>query len=163
MSSSLEQIAEKWLQSIGLFSNDLLLTAITGPSEKYKPLQVSLYRQARIWNLFDGVARMGQHPAGVRCVEDRLRKITNARNNELQVLYRILAGSGPGKDFVVQLLDSFTHHGPNGSHLCIVTELAGPNLAEDIEDMEDDPVVYLHQHLPPALARRFAAQVIQGV
>ncbi|THH19267.1 hypothetical protein EUX98_g8806 [Antrodiella citrinella] len=111
-----------------------------------------------VWLVWDNIR---QAFAALKIVS--AKSSTNARNNELQVLYRILAGSGPGKDFVVQLLDSFTHHGPNGSHLCIVTELAGPNLAEDIEDMEDDPVVYLHQHLPSALARRFAAQVIQGV
>ena len=29
---------------------------------------------------------------------------------------------------ILQILDSFKHEGPNGSHWCIVSKLAGPNL-----------------------------------
>lgn len=34
-----------------------------------------------------------------------------------------------GQKFVVQLLDNFTIDGPNGTHLCLVTAVAGARLA----------------------------------
>jgi serine/threonine protein kinase len=37
-------------------------------------------------------------------------------------------------EFILNLLDVFTHHGPNGSHLCIVTELLGPSLETVVAD-----------------------------
>lgn len=44
-------------------------------------------------------------------------------------------------DYVVLLLDHFTHTGPNGTHLCLTFEPVGP------------PLSYLFENLPPSLAR----------
>ncbi|KAH6877433.1 protein kinase [Coprinopsis sp. MPI-PUGE-AT-0042] len=42
---------------------------------------------------------------------------------ELDVFRRSAACSGEGKRFILQFLDSFFHEGPNGKHLCVVTEV----------------------------------------
>jgi hypothetical protein len=39
------------------------------------------------------------------------------------------APEGLEKKYIVKMLDQFRHKGPNGNHLCVVTELLGPNLA----------------------------------
>lgn len=36
--------------------------------------------------------------------------------------------------YIVQLLDEFTHGGPNGTHRCLVFEFLGPSAALVIED-----------------------------
>ncbi|EDR06088.1 uncharacterized protein LACBIDRAFT_236666 [Laccaria bicolor S238N-H82] len=76
---------------------------------------------------------------------------------ELEVLRRSTAGAGQGKRYVLEFIDSFTHEGPNGSHLCVVTEASGPNLTEDVYDVWEDEAI------PPQFSRRFAVQVAQGV
>ena len=62
-----------------------------------------------------------------------------------------------GNQHVLRMLDHFDHQGPNGLHLCIVTELMGPSLASDIEELYDDDI------FPPEIAKRFAFQVALGV
>lgn len=39
--------------------------------------------------------------------------------------------------FFVQLRDHFFHQGPNGNHLCLVTELLGPRLPAILEELRD--------------------------
>lgn len=47
---------------------------------------------------------------------------------ELEVLKAVTGHNPqhPGQKHVLQLLDSFFHDGPNGKHLCIITEILGP-------------------------------------
>ncbi|KAH6903278.1 kinase-like domain-containing protein [Coprinopsis sp. MPI-PUGE-AT-0042] len=73
---------------------------------------------------------------------------------ELDVLRRLAAGEGEGKRFILQFLDSFVHRGPNGEHLCVVTEVSGPNLTEVADDMDG---------LTPELGRRFVLQLARGM
>lgn len=40
-------------------------------------------------------------------------------------------------DYFVQLRDHFFHQGPNGNHLCLVTELLGPRLPIVLEELRD--------------------------
>ncbi|KAH6877432.1 kinase-like domain-containing protein [Coprinopsis sp. MPI-PUGE-AT-0042] len=76
---------------------------------------------------------------------------------ELDVFRRSAAGSGMGKRFVLQFLDSFVHQGPNGDHLCVVTEVSGPNLATYLGGI--GPC----DELTPEIARSFVLQSAQGV
>ncbi|CAE8719320.1 unnamed protein product [Polarella glacialis] len=48
----------------------------------------------------------------------------------MQGPYRDLVKMMPGQTFngVVQLVDYFEHHGPNGKHMCMVFETMGPNV-----------------------------------
>ncbi|KAH6912418.1 kinase-like domain-containing protein [Coprinopsis sp. MPI-PUGE-AT-0042] len=76
---------------------------------------------------------------------------------ELDVFRRSAAGSGEGKRFVLQLLDSFVHQGPNGEHLCVVTEVSGPNLATFLWALAPE------EELTPELARAFVLHLAKGV
>lgn len=38
--------------------------------------------------------------------------------------------------FVVKLLNSFVHFGPNGNHFCMVLELLGPSLAQIVKKID---------------------------
>lgn len=62
-----------------------------------------------------------------------------------------------GREFVVQLIDEFEHAGPNGVHRCIVSEVLGPPLSSDIEELcpsEEHPV---------GLAKRMATQIARSM
>ena len=37
-------------------------------------------------------------------------------------------------NYIVQLLDSFMHEGPNGDHQCLVFELLGPSVDKVLAD-----------------------------
>jgi serine/threonine protein kinase len=76
---------------------------------------------------------------------------------ELDVLRRLATGSGTGKRFVLQFLDSFIHQGPNGTHLCVVTEVSGPSLSTYLEG------VCSFGELPPESARALIPRLAQGV
>jgi serine/threonine-protein kinase SRPK3 len=80
-------------------------------------------------------------------------------SSELNILQALsaLPKYHPGSSYVNQLLDYFTLVGPNGSHHCLVLELAGPNVADVVEShCKDD-------RLPPKLAKVFAKQALQGL
>ncbi|KAL0947757.1 hypothetical protein HGRIS_013835 [Hohenbuehelia grisea] len=64
---------------------------------------------------------------------------------------------GPGRRHVIQLIDHFEHHGPNGTHECLVTEISGPNLSVYLCGLYPDEI------FPPEVAKRFIAQVSLGV
>ncbi|KAK9364301.1 kinase-like domain-containing protein, partial [Lipomyces kononenkoae] len=51
-----------------------------------------------------------------------LRADASKNSNELSVLLHLSAPDleHPGQRYVIQLLDHFEHHGPNGSHLCLI-------------------------------------------
>ena len=59
----------------------------------------------------------------------------------------------------VHFYDFFTHEGPNGSHLCIVTELLGPSLDTIIADyhlggdrMEPEDIIRVAKQLLQAIS-----------
>ncbi|CAG9331140.1 unnamed protein product [Blepharisma stoltei] len=55
--------------------------------------------------------------------------------------------------FVVQLLNSFMHAGPNGKHICMVFEILGVNLLEIIK-------VYNYKGIPIPICRVISKQVL---
>ncbi|KAK5164960.1 uncharacterized protein LTR77_009625 [Saxophila tyrrhenica] len=61
-----------------------------------------------------------------------LRSDETARRNELDMLRRLaeLQTNHPGKKHIRTLVDHFSIHGPNGEHICLVTEVAGPSLRD---------------------------------
>lgn len=58
----------------------------------------------------------------------------------------------------VRLLDCFVHHGPNGAHNCLVTELLGPSLSNVISVYRD-----LEQVLRPDTILRASKQILNAV
>lgn len=65
--------------------------------------------------------------------------------------------SEEGGQYVLQLLDYLEQEGPNGRYLCVVTEVLGPSLAVDIEEL------WYNEGLPPGGAGRFIGQIALGV
>lgn len=62
----------------------------------------------------------------------------------------------PGRNHVIDLLDTFHHTGPNGQHLCVVLELLGPNVSSVAEDS-------LHYRLDGHVARKISRQSLLAV
>ena len=78
--------------------------------------------------------------------------------HELEILLRLRDSTEEvGKECVVRILDHFIHTGPNGEHQCIVTELSGPNLSSDIED------IYPREIFPAAISRAIIRQITYGI
>ncbi|KAF4764700.1 hypothetical protein HAV15_000964 [Penicillium sp. str.  len=54
----------------------------------------------------------------------------------LKILERQSRG-GLSSNYIVQLLDAFTHKGPNGAHQCLVFELLGPSVNKVLSDYHE--------------------------
>lgn len=67
-----------------------------------------------------------------------------------------------GRHFIVKFLDAFQIDGPNGTHQCIVTELLGPSLNANFEDVFEGGTKY-DDFLPIGVAKSVTAKVIRGV
>ena len=71
---------------------------------------------------------------------------------------------------IVQLVDNFVHHGPNGKHLCLVFELLGPTVDDvvvdyyrgDPERLEDTTVLRITKQLLETLAAMHRAGYAHG-
>lgn len=67
-----------------------------------------------------------------------------------------LALVGAESCYVVQLLNTFSHTGVNGTHVCLVFEVLGVNLLEIIK-------FYQYKGLPIGLTRRISQQILIGL
>ena len=78
----------------------------------------------------------------------------------LQSLAKRCNGSLNSK-LIVQLLDEFTHQGPNGTHQCLVFELLGPTVDLVTRDYGDynDP----EQRLEPDIVMRISEQLLSAI
>ncbi|CDK29765.1 unnamed protein product [Kuraishia capsulata CBS 1993] len=79
-----------------------------------------------VWLAFDSVH--SRHVA-IKIVRSS-KNYHEAAIDEIRILEKVRDGpdSHPGKNHVVQLLDSFIHTGPNGDHVCMVFEVLGENM-----------------------------------
>lgn len=57
--------------------------------------------------------------------------------------------------YVVQLLDSFEHPGPNGIHLCLVLELMSQPVSSFLEGQTTE--------MRLAVAKKFTSQLLRGL
>lgn len=80
---------------------------------------------------------------------------TDAAIDEIYLLKRAVEANPnhPGRAHVVSLLDSFTHEGPNGSHVCMVFEVLGENLLGLIKR-------YKYKGIPQVLVKQITKQVL---
>jgi serine/threonine protein kinase len=60
------------------------------------------------------------------------------------------------KSFIVSVLNSFSHRGPNGRHLVLVFEILGMNLLEAIK-------IYEYKGLPLSVCKSFFTQILKGL
>ena len=86
-----------------------------------------------------------------------------ASSRELAVLQSLVErckGSLSSR-YVVQLLDDFSHQGPNGTHQCLVFELLGPTLDMVTSDYSDynDP----EERLESDIVLRISEQLLDAV
>lgn len=61
------------------------------------------------------------------------------------------------QDFLMQFWDDFEIEGPNGTHQCIVTEVLGPSIGTDVDE------IYNEEWYPINIAKELVAQVIRAV
>lgn len=90
-----------------------------------------------------------------------MRADTSQGSRELYHL-NLLADRSLGKPsakYIVSVLDSFTHEGPNGTHLCIVFELLGPSVDKVVDDyysfgddLETDIILRMSEQLLEAVS-----------
>jgi serine/threonine-protein kinase SRPK3 len=59
--------------------------------------------------------------------------------------------------YIVQLLDEFSHQGPNGTHQCLVFELLGPTVDAIVEE------IYGEELFEPENILRLTKQLLQAV
>ncbi|KAL2201500.1 kinase-like domain-containing protein [Corynascus similis CBS 632.67] len=84
---------------------------------------------------------------------------SETENHELEILQHVHANdlpSHPGRNSVMQLLDSFFHEGPNGRHLCVVLEPLGPSVSWVAEKSQN-------YRLKADFARRVSARIVEAV
>ncbi|EGS23714.1 uncharacterized protein CTHT_0004130 [Thermochaetoides thermophila DSM 1495] len=83
---------------------------------------------------------------------------TETAIDEIKLLNRIVQANPnhPGRQYVVSLLDSFEHKGPNGTHVCMVFEVLGENLLGLIKRWN-------HRGIPMPLVKQITKQVLLGL
>ncbi|KAL9125076.1 MAG: hypothetical protein Q9217_005670 [Psora testacea] len=83
---------------------------------------------------------------------------TETAVDEIKLLNRVVEANPnhPGKRYVVGLLDSFEHKGPNGVHVCMVFEVLGENLLGLIKRWN-------HRGIPMPLVKQITKQVLLGL
>ncbi|TRM65977.1 kinase-like domain-containing protein [Schizophyllum amplum] len=93
----------------------------------------------------------------LKVVKSAGRYAETARD-EIKLLSRVASVSPlhPGREHIVSFLDSFTHQGPEASHICIVFEPLGENLLALIERNKKKGV-------PRALVKIIARQALLGL
>ncbi|KAI0400895.1 kinase-like domain-containing protein [Xylaria palmicola] len=83
---------------------------------------------------------------------------TETAIDEIKLLQKIVQANPnhPGRKYVVSLLDSFEHKGPNGVHICMVFEVLGENLLGLIKKWQ-------HRGIPRDLVMQITKQVLMGL
>ncbi|KAJ5124952.1 uncharacterized protein N7515_008777 [Penicillium bovifimosum] len=81
-------------------------------------------------------------------------------SSELQNLKLLEEQSGGilSSRYIVQLIDHFTHDGPNGAHQCLVFELLGPTVDEVLADYSS-----VHDELEPEIILRMSKQLLRAI
>ncbi|KAK0465261.1 kinase-like domain-containing protein [Desarmillaria tabescens] len=107
-----------------------------------------------VWLVKD--THLHRHSA-LKVVKSAGRYAETARD-EIKLLSRVASFSPahPGRQHIVSFLDSFTHQGPEASHICIVFEPLGENLLALIERNKKHGV-------PRALVKVIAKQTLLGL
>merc|ERR1711939_356984 len=83
---------------------------------------------------------------------------TETAIDEIKLLNKVVQANKnhPGRRYVVSLLDSFEHKGPNGVHVCMVFEVLGENLLGLIKRWN-------HRGIPMPLVKQITKQVLLGL
>jgi serine/threonine-protein kinase SRPK3 len=89
-------------------------------------------------------------------VQRSAQHYTEAAKDEIEILKLLRSADPSGAEYVVQLVDSFTHDGPNGTHVCMVFEMMGQNLLSLIK-------YFQYGGIPLDAVRVIARQIAEGL
>ncbi|TYZ66666.1 hypothetical protein PybrP1_007484 [[Pythium] brassicae (nom. inval.)] len=93
-------------------------------------------------------------------VQKSARHYTEAALDEIELLKCTVDAATAGGVLesikVVRLIDSFTHAGPNGNHVCMVFEMLGDNLLTLIK-------YYNYRGIPMALVKRLSRDILEAL
>ncbi|KAG2223227.1 hypothetical protein INT45_006108 [Circinella minor] len=86
------------------------------------------------------------------------RHFTDSAQEEIKLLEAVKVSDpkDPGWKHVAQMLDHFTHTGPNGKHVCMAFEVLGENLLSVIKR-------YNYKGIPVPIVKRIAKQLLLGL
>ena len=89
------------------------------------------------------------------------------KNSELPILCYLQQKTGAGAAHVISLLDCFALKGPNGSHICLVTEALGPSLSDMLESTPEyrtgAPSGFSSSRFPLWMVKRILRHVLLGI
>ena len=89
-------------------------------------------------------------------VQRSAQHYTEAAKDEIDILKQLKTADPGGAQYVVQLLDSFTHEGPNGNHVCMVFEMMGQNLLSLIK-------YFQYGGIPLGAVKVISRQICEGL
>lgn len=86
------------------------------------------------------------------------KQYTDTAVDEIKLLDKVTTSDThhPGHQHVIQLLDTFSHEGPNGVHVCMVFEVLGENLLGLIRR-------YKHKGIPIVFVKQIAKQLLSAL
>eukprot|EP00467_Chlorarachnion_reptans_P004246 CAMPEP_0114521970 /NCGR_PEP_ID=MMETSP0109-20121206/20496_1 /TAXON_ID=29199 /ORGANISM="Chlorarachnion reptans, Strain CCCM449" /LENGTH=500 /DNA_ID=CAMNT_0001703163 /DNA_START=390 /DNA_END=1892 /DNA_ORIENTATION=+ len=89
-------------------------------------------------------------------IQKSASQYTEAAEDEITLLWAARTSKGAAKKFVVNLLNHFVFHGPNGKHVCMVFEVMGKNILSLIKK-------YDYRGIPLELTKRITYQILIGL
>jgi serine/threonine-protein kinase SRPK3 len=128
--------------------------------EQYKDGKYTIVRKLG-WGHFSTVWLSKDNTTGKHVALKVVRSAahyTETALDEIKLLNKVVGANKdhPGRAHVVSLLDSFTHKGPNGNHVCMVFEVLGENLLGLIKRWN-------HRGIPMPLVKQITKQVLLGL
>ncbi|KAK6459850.1 kinase-like domain-containing protein [Scheffersomyces coipomensis] len=129
--------------------------------EEYKNGKYTLVRKlgwghfSTVWLAKDN--DKNSHVAMMKIVRSA-KHYTETAIDEIKLLDKVTTSdlNHPGHEHVIQLLDTFTHKGPNGVHVVMVFEVLGENLLGLIRR-------YKHRGIPIVFVKQIAKQLLSAL
>ncbi|RKP00930.1 hypothetical protein CXG81DRAFT_3311, partial [Caulochytrium protostelioides] len=104
-----------------------------------------------VWLALD--RHLGDRPVALKIVKSS-KHYTESALDEIELLQRVVDANpnSPYRATVVSLLSTFSHTGPNGTHVCMSFEILGPNLLTLIR--------HHHRGIPVDIVKRIVKQIL---
>ena len=92
-------------------------------------------------------------------------RASHKATTELSILDRIneCRSKDPLAQYILTTLDTFQHFGPNGSHLCLVSEPMGPTVASLAEELTPLEEWKANIYYPKRMAKRILRHTLLGL
>jgi serine/threonine protein kinase len=92
-------------------------------------------------------------------------EITGSAIEPRTLRHLIEVAATDGAQYITQLLGEFEHHGPNGTHQCLVFEPMGPSVNTMVEELPQfkPRMRRMKIRYPPQMAKSILKQSLQGL